>query len=83
MNIYELRIKHLPKCTYCNEPATTRDHVPPRCLLPFNEKTVPACRRCNSGILRDLPLPTVELRKTYVAGFLAANGQNWRLRQFG
>lgn len=37
----------------CGEPATTRDHVPPRGIFskpyPKNLLTVPACQRCNEG----------------------------------
>ena len=41
-------------CVYCGaNPATTRDHVVPRCLfpgkLPDNVLTVKACRRCNQS----------------------------------
>jgi hypothetical protein len=40
------------KCAYCGAPATTRDHVPPKCLfpepLPANLTTVPACQACNN-----------------------------------
>ena len=44
-------------CVYCGEPATTKDHVPPRCLLekpyPTNLRTVPCCSRCNSKFSLD------------------------------
>src|SRR5947209_4210448 len=38
-------------CTYCSAKATTRDHVPPRCLfpkpMPPDLVTVPCCKDCN------------------------------------
>jgi hypothetical protein len=38
-------------CIYCPNPADTRDHVPPKCLLeepwPPNLRHVPSCSRCN------------------------------------
>lgn len=44
-------------CVYCGRRATTRDHVPPRCLLeklyPQNLKTVPCCRKCNNSFSLD------------------------------
>src|SRR3954447_2286562 len=44
-------------CVYCDKPATTRDHIPPRCLFgenkPSNLVTVPACEKCNNGAARD------------------------------
>jgi len=44
-------------CAYCDDPATTRDHVPSKKLftppLPHNLITVPACDRCNSGASDD------------------------------
>jgi len=40
-------------CFCCGEPATTAEHVPPKCLFPRPRPTdlitVPACRDCNSG----------------------------------
>lgn len=68
MNSYwaALQAKHLPACTYCGEPATHRDHVPPRKLRPTNTTTVPACLDCNIRILGDKPLMTVQARKKYV-----------------
>jgi hypothetical protein len=47
-------MKTVRLCTYCGRnPATTRDHVPPRSIfpkpLPQNLVTVPACRKCNGG----------------------------------
>src|SRR5712692_1699526 len=45
------------RCAYCDEPATTRDHVPPKNLftppLPGNLITVPACDGCNNGASED------------------------------
>ncbi len=66
MSWESLRRKHLPPCTYCGEPADTRDHVPPKVVAPFNRKTVPACHRCNCSILLDKFLITVEERRAYV-----------------
>ncbi len=43
-------------CTYCDEPATTDEHVPPRLLFAKprpNLVTVPACARCNGGFSLD------------------------------
>ena len=44
-------------CAYCDDPATTRDHVPSKKLftppLPHNLITVPACDRRNSGASDD------------------------------
>lgn len=44
-------------CVYCGKSATTRDHVPPRCLLekpyPASLRTVPCCVQCNSAFSLD------------------------------
>lgn len=44
-------------CVYCGRQATTRDHLPPRCLLerplPHNLATVPSCAKCNAGFSLD------------------------------
>ena len=44
-------------CVYCGEPASTKDHVPPKLLmerpLPVNLRTVPSCLRCNHGASLD------------------------------
>ncbi len=44
-------------CTYCPTPATTDDHVPPKCLFskprPSTLITVPSCRECNGGAKLD------------------------------
>lgn len=49
--------KRLKFCIYCGRAATTRDHVPPRCLLnspyPNNLITLPCCRDCNNGFSKD------------------------------
>ncbi len=38
-------------CTYCDDQATTKDHVPPKCFFtetkPPNLITVPCCHDCN------------------------------------
>jgi hypothetical protein len=45
------------RCLYCGVMATTRDHVPPRCLLekpyPPNLKTISACSKCNKSFSLD------------------------------
>ena len=44
-------------CAYCGAVATTRDHVPPKCLLekplPNGLLTVPSCNDCNNGFSLD------------------------------
>ncbi len=44
-------------CVYCGAEATTKDHVPPRCLLekPFPAAllTVPSCKDCNESYSLD------------------------------
>ena len=44
-------------CVYCGSSATTRDHVPPKCLLekpyPLNLSTVPSCSECNNSYSLD------------------------------
>src|SRR6266540_3122924 len=49
--------KNLGFCVYCGQPATTRDHLPPKCLLgdakPNNLVVVPSCGQCNNGASRD------------------------------
>ena len=49
---------HGSLCVYCREsPATTRDHVPPRCLFPDPKPSdlisVPCCAQCNGGFSMD------------------------------
>jgi hypothetical protein len=45
------------ECVYCGQPATTVDHVPPKCMFgekkPSNLITVPACEPCNVGASKD------------------------------
>ena len=47
------------RCTYCPNPATTDDHVPPKGLFseplpgPSSLITVPACESCNPGSSKD------------------------------
>lgn len=52
-----LNPKQLRLCVYCGLAATTRDHVPSRCLLekpyPPNLLTVPSCAACNRGFSKD------------------------------
>ena len=44
-------------CIYCGGPASTREHVPSRCLLerpyPENLPVVGSCARCNQGFSKD------------------------------
>lgn len=43
-------------CVYCGKPATTRDHFPPKGLVPKgtpNLITVPSCGPCNQGASAD------------------------------
>ncbi len=43
-------------CTYCDAPATTKDHVPPKLLFPPPRETlvtVPACESCNGRFGKD------------------------------
>jgi len=44
-------------CTYCNQPATTRDHVPAKAFLdkpyPSNWHIVYACEECNNKLSKD------------------------------
>lgn len=50
-------MKRIQNCIYCGEPATTRDHVPPKCFLdkpyPQNLLTLPACQTCNNSFSKD------------------------------
>jgi hypothetical protein len=60
-------------CIYCGDAASDRDHVVPvyyRSVRTYETDTVPACRDCNSAILSNRPLFTVEDRRAYVAGAL-------------
>jgi len=44
-------------CVFCGDPATTRDHVPPKGVFPDPKPsdliTVPACDSCNSDTKLD------------------------------
>lgn len=44
-------------CVYCRAPATTRDHIVPRCLLespyPKDLPTVDSCAQCNGSYSKD------------------------------
>lgn len=46
-------------CVYCANAADSKDHTPPRCLLPkrlpqkFQAMTVPACKDCNNKYSHD------------------------------
>jgi hypothetical protein len=45
------------RCAYCENPATTDDHIPPQSLLPGVPKSkrpkVPSCEACNTGASDD------------------------------
>ena len=66
-------------CIYCGDPATTKDHVPPKKWLKLfathrkfcteNKVIVPSCGNCN-GILGGHPLFTIEERRAYVRTYL-------------
>ena len=48
----------MPKtCFNCGRPATTKDHIPPKCLFRKNSKrqliSVPACKECNESTALD------------------------------
>lgn len=64
----------IPGCHYCNDIATTRDHVRPRSLTSNGAQedipTVPCCRDCNCKILRSAPLFTDAERGARVAAVL-------------
>ena len=75
-SIYEYRFKGF-KCYYCGDTAQTVDHVPPldyvymygtdHCSREGIELIkVPACKECNSKILNDVHLVTLEERVLYV-----------------
>lgn len=68
-------------CTYCGNPADTRDHVTPwswnstyrrraKAGKLGRGQKVPACGDCNN-LLNDVPIFTVEGRRAYVAERLA------------
>ena len=44
-------------CVFCGSVATTKDHVPPKCIFPEDRRenliTVPACELCNSTTRKD------------------------------
>ena len=46
-----------PTCTYCDNPADTKDHIPPKCLFPKPRPssliTVPSCSNCNKSYSKD------------------------------
>lgn len=61
-------------CHYCNDVATTRDHVRPRSSTAewaqAEIPTVPCCRDCNCKILKSAPLFTDTERGVRVAAVL-------------
>lgn len=62
------------RCVYCGRQATSRDHVPAKCLLerplPAKSITVPSCRACNEGLSKD---------EEYFGVFLAHVGLSTKL----
>ena len=54
---YEINLKDLEKCCYCERPATGRDHLPPKNIFPnprpTNLITVPTCKKCNQSASKD------------------------------
>jgi hypothetical protein len=44
-------------CYNCGQPATTKEHIPPKCLFPKGTRsqliTVPACSQCNEQMAMD------------------------------
>jgi hypothetical protein len=48
-----VRKPNVERCVFCDGIATTRDHVPPKCMFPnprpLNSVRVPACNACNGG----------------------------------
>jgi hypothetical protein len=44
-------------CLFCGRPASTRDHIPSKCLLekpyPLNLLTIPSCEKCNKSFSMD------------------------------
>lgn len=67
-------------CTYCDEPATTRDHVPPRLLFPPPRDemvVVPACASCNGRYGRDDGYAQLVFSVDHRTGDHAAFTQMW------
>ena len=52
-----MKTHHSCTCAYCENPATTDDHIPPQSLLPGVPKSkrpkVPSCEACNTGASDD------------------------------
>lgn len=60
----QARSQEMKLCVYCGVTATTRDHVPPRCMcLPM--KVYPACFECNV-VLGAVPFLTIKDRAAYL-----------------
>jgi hypothetical protein len=57
-------------CFYCGAASEAWDHVIPQ-AYGTDGRVVRACTECNSSILRDVLLPSVEARCAYVAAALA------------
>jgi hypothetical protein len=67
-------------CTYCDEPATDKDHVPPKLLFPpprGTMVTVPACRSCNGRFGRDDEYARLVFSVDHRTGDHASIGQLW------
>jgi 5-methylcytosine-specific restriction endonuclease McrA len=67
------------RCTYCGDPATDIDHVPPKSLvakwrLPITMQEVPACDFCNRTLSNRAALMTLPARKAWMKASL------WRKR---
>lgn len=79
---WKKRKRQLGNCIYCNEPATTTDHIIPvssvsnylkrsteRRQSQNRDFQVPACRQCNV-VLNDSMHATMQDRMTYLLGRL-------------
>ena len=52
-------------CTYCGDIGADRDHIIPaswRGRRLYTDKTTPSCKDCNTRILRDRPIFTIQER---------------------
>lgn len=59
-------------CWYCDDIATTKDHIKPRTASApgLASVVVPACKDCNCNILNDLPCYSDQERGKHVARVL-------------
>lgn len=74
-----LRRAYVKPCVYCGDPASTRDHVPPRSMSKLG-KTVRACWQCNCQILRGLPIVELNQRARYVRAWLHKQPQTPQIK---